>query len=122
MVCIMAIVQDEIQALTTVYHRWCDGLPPRIGILGAVEFGARLINNFPSNRVLSCSNIYIDTQITPGERSMMQAAGFQAYLALPIFKGNNWIGVLIFQSKSPRIWSDNDVKALKLAAHALLDS
>jgi hypothetical protein len=114
-------LSDGIHKLTTVYHPWCEGPAPGIGILGALEFAKRMVNHTSSEKVLQCNNIFSDPGITNGEKSMMRTAGFEAYLALPIYRQHFWIGVLVVQSPSARVWDAEDVQLLNLTARYLVE-
>ena len=79
------------------------GLARWVEILSRGEALAGLVRNFP-----------------PAEQPLLAARDIRALVAVPIFCGEDWWGIIGFdECEQDRIWTDTEVDALKAAAGAL---
>jgi GAF domain-containing protein/CheY-like chemotaxis protein len=70
-------------------------------------------HNFPSRAVLDRAPYHVPdwsrVKLTPHEREVQQRTGCQASLMMPLLRGDDCLGVLIFQRQSPLAFADDEI-------------
>jgi PAS domain S-box-containing protein len=80
------------------------------------SFGAKLLSAYRTGRVVSVSDVQIDPNLSPEQRSAYAAIQIGAYISIPLVKGGELVAVLAVHSTEVRTWTPDEVSLVEEVA------
>jgi GAF domain-containing protein len=99
------------EGITVINHQWGNGLAPRVGLFCSVEFGRRLINESYPGKIFINKDIAV--QPKTNETNEIYLTGIRAYVAYPVFIGDNFVSLLAIHSNQARIWTKGEIQIIE---------
>jgi signal transduction histidine kinase len=113
------IVADSGEESTVLVRRsYGNGMPPLVGSfhLPAKGWGERLFATYHAGHTSVCENVETDPSIGAEEAAILTAAGFRAYVNVPLVKAGAWVAMLAVHGIAPRAWSAAEVALVEETA------
>jgi len=99
-----------------IHQGWGNGLPPMVGTFRHLDFGTRITEGYRTGRTQVSHDINADPTITQAERNVISGAGFNAYVAVPLIKADQWVSTLAVHTITPRKWKESEIELVEITA------
>ena len=73
------------------------------------SFGSNLFTAYRTGRAVSVSDVQIDPNLSPDQRSFYAAIQIGAYIGIPLVKGGEFVAGLAVHTAEPRDWTLNEI-------------
>ncbi len=112
---------DSKTNLTTNTYEWCnEGITPQIDNLKNIQLADDWVSTFSNGEDMIIEDV---SKISDKySREVLQQQGIKSLIAIPLIDKNNCIGFVGFDSvKDYHIYSENEMKLLKVFSHLILN-
>ena len=103
-------------AYVCISHSYADGLPPMTGSFHADDFGKRAMDAYRAGQLQVSVNTATDPVFSTEERQMLRGQHIGAYIAVPLVKEGEWVGVFGVQNLEPREWTSSEIELVQEVA------
>jgi PAS domain S-box-containing protein len=107
---------ETVGDVVVIARGWGSGLPPMVGRFRHRDFGEQLVAGYRAGRTAICRDVLSDPTVTAAEAAVITAAGFRAYVAVPLVKGGAWVATLAAHSAAPRDWTPGEAALVEEVA------
>jgi PAS domain S-box-containing protein len=101
---------------------FAEGVAPILGRLPALDYSARMIEEFRSGRIHGSMDTQTDPAFDEIEREALRRLGIGAYLRVPLVKDGRWIATLGVHASRPRAWTNQEQALLEDVAQRTWDA